>query len=297
MLKKLFKILRFITSHSLTKNQKIRTLLRFFRWQLNCVINPYPIIYPFVENSLLLIKKGQTAATGNLYVGLLEFNEMMFVLHFLRKEDLFIDVGANIGTYTILATKVIEAETIAFEPIKKTFDQLVLTVALNNINDKVTLYNLAIGEITSKVSMTCNNDTTNCISPIVDYNQENTEIVMLETLDNLINNREPAIIKIDVEGYEKEVLKGALKILKKESLCAIIIETNFYPHIFSSISQDIYSIMNSFGFYPYQYNPFKRELFQSNNKKSNNTIFIRNSTFVESRICNARKIKVLNKHI
>lgn len=44
-----------------------------------------------------------TGATGNIYVGLHEFEDMAFLLHVLRRTDLFVDVGANIGSYTILA--------------------------------------------------------------------------------------------------------------------------------------------------------------------------------------------------
>jgi hypothetical protein len=42
--------------------------------------------------------------SGNIYAGLHEFGDMAFVLHFLRAGDLFADVGANIGSYTVLAS-------------------------------------------------------------------------------------------------------------------------------------------------------------------------------------------------
>jgi hypothetical protein len=54
---------------------------------------------------------GMTGATGNLYVGLHEFEEMAFLLHFLRPGDLFADVGANVGSYTILAAVAVERGT------------------------------------------------------------------------------------------------------------------------------------------------------------------------------------------
>ena len=55
-------------------------------------------------------------ATGNIYAGLHEFADMAFTLHFLRPDDLFLDVGANIGSYTLLASGVCKARTISFEP-------------------------------------------------------------------------------------------------------------------------------------------------------------------------------------
>jgi hypothetical protein len=61
--------------------------------------------------------KGLTGATGNWYCGLDAFEDMAFLLHFMREEDLFVDVGANIGSYTILAGNEVGAETIEIEPI------------------------------------------------------------------------------------------------------------------------------------------------------------------------------------
>ena len=45
---------------------------------------------------------GMTGATGNVYCGLHEFEDMALVLHALRPRDLFVDVGANVGSYTVL---------------------------------------------------------------------------------------------------------------------------------------------------------------------------------------------------
>lgn len=72
-----------------------------------------------------------------IYMGLHEFENMAFLLHFLRKEDLFFDIGADIGSYTILASGHVGAHTFAFEPIPSTFQSLANNVAINRINDSV----------------------------------------------------------------------------------------------------------------------------------------------------------------
>ena len=65
-----------------------------------------------------------TGATGNIYAGLHEFADMAFTLHFLRPDDLFMDVGANVGSYTLLASGVCKARTISFEPYPETMAAL-----------------------------------------------------------------------------------------------------------------------------------------------------------------------------
>jgi hypothetical protein len=112
---------RFLVTHPLTKDRKIRTLTRWLRWQIGSRVLGCSVAVPFVNNTRLLVKPGMTGATGNIYCGLHEFEDMAFVLHLLRPGDLFVDIGANIGSYTILAGAT-GANAISFEPVPSTFD-------------------------------------------------------------------------------------------------------------------------------------------------------------------------------
>src|SRR5262249_8696404 len=106
-----------ILGHPLAHNKRIETLYRIAHSQIN---NPLQseIIFPWIANQKLVVQRGMMGATGNIYVGLIEFTDMMFLLHFLRRGDLFFDIGANVGTYTVLASGVCGAKTWAFEPDK-----------------------------------------------------------------------------------------------------------------------------------------------------------------------------------
>ena len=110
---KITRILKYIAYHPLNRKNKLKAVIRFIRWQISCLFNSYPIIYNFGEKTKLIISKGMHGATGNLYCGLDEFEDMAFVLHFLREDDQFIDVGANIGSYTLLASNEVGSETIS----------------------------------------------------------------------------------------------------------------------------------------------------------------------------------------
>lgn len=94
--------LKFIWSHPLNAYGRWAALGRFARWQAASRLLAGPIALPFVEETRLFASKGMTGATGNWYCGLHEYAEMAFVLHFLRDSDLFVDVGANVGSYTVL---------------------------------------------------------------------------------------------------------------------------------------------------------------------------------------------------
>ena len=68
-------------------------------------------LFRWIGGQRLAFQRGMTGATGNFYVGLHEFADMMLPLHFLREGDLFLDIGANVGSYTVLASGVCRAKT------------------------------------------------------------------------------------------------------------------------------------------------------------------------------------------
>ena len=89
----MFNSLLFIINHPLNKGRKISAIWNFIKWQITSRLMPYPIVYTFTQNSKLIMWNGLRGATGNLYCGLMEFEDMGFLLHFLRPEDLFVDAG------------------------------------------------------------------------------------------------------------------------------------------------------------------------------------------------------------
>lgn len=283
----------FIWKHPLASRNKTLAFKRFLKWQFAQKIHPFPVVYPFVENSKLLVTKGMVGATGNIYAGLHEFNDMAFLLHFLHKQDLFIDIGANVGSYTVLASAVKEAYTIAVEPIPCTFAHLCNNVHLNKITDKVNLLNIGLGSKISQLAFTSSLDSTNHVANESDINSD-TITVEVNTLDNIVNAKNPVLIKIDVEGFEQEVLNGAHYTLNNSSLQAIIIEINDNCEKYGFSAASTHQLLTDYHFKPYSYSPFDRTLFPVKQTFSiENTIYIRNIDMVSGRLKNADSFTVL----
>ena len=102
-----------------------------------------------------------TGATGNIYVGLQEFEDMAFTAHFLRETDLFVDIGANIGSYTIIAGSFSGCRVISIEPIPSTFEYLVNNLKLNGLEELVEAVNLGVGSKADKLVFSIEQDTVN----------------------------------------------------------------------------------------------------------------------------------------
>jgi FkbM family methyltransferase len=267
-------------------------LWRFIRWQINTRLNPYPVVFSFTENSRLLVWKGLTGATGNVYCGLHEFEDMGFLLHFLRPDELFIDIGANIGSYTILAVAEVKARSISIEPVPETFKNLVQNIKINNIESSVSALNIGIGRTKTVLKFTQNLDTTN---HVVADDFENGIEVPIQTLDSICNGQEPSILKIDVEGFEAEVIYGGKSVLGNKSLKAIIIELNGSGRRYGYNDSSIHQSLKEFGFQPCRYDPFKRTLETTESFGQHNTIYVREIAFVRDRLSKARPFIVQGK--
>jgi len=291
----IFNTAKLIYNHPFNSENRIAGLMRFVKWQISSKLTPYPIIYSFTEHSKLIIRRGLTSATGNLYCGLFEYYDMAFLLHFLRPDDLFIDIGANIGIYTILASAETGATTISIEPIPSTYNHLLDNIFINKIEDKVQALNIGLGSEKKFIRFT---NELGAVNHVATGAETNTIEISIETLDS-ISKRIPTLLKIDVEGFETEVLNGAKSILANNDLKAIIIELNGSGKRYGYDENLIHEKLLGLNFKPFTYNPKGKILTEASSYKNNdgNGLYIRDVKYVMERIQHSGRIKVVNKEI
>jgi len=266
----------FIANHPLTKDQKISAIKRWLKWQIGSRLVPGPVAVPYVDDTRLLVSPGMTGATGNIYCGLHEFEDMAFVLHFLRPGDLFVDIGANIGSYTILASAT-GAEIVSFEPVPSTYQHLLDNIQINRLESRVVAYNQAVGSQQGELGMIADQDTTNQVLLSGDeYTGEKVSVPVV-ALDDVLEGRVPKLIKIDVEGFETEVIDGAKDILSNNHLKAIIMELNGSGERYGFDEDGLHEKMLSLGFRSYVYEPVGRKItdLKGQRSASGNTLYLR----------------------
>mgnify|MGYP005817436737 CR=1 FL=1 len=285
---------RWIALHPLNRRTSLgsaKALGRFVRWQLASRLIPARTALPFVDSTCLLVERSMTGASGNWYCGLHEPSEMGFVLHALRPEDLFVDIGANIGSYTILSAGAVGAKAISIEPIPQTFSRLKSNVALNDLTESVKLLNLGISHQSGVLNFTRSFDTLNRVA-LPDEQLDCIE-VSVRTLDDVMQGYTAHLIKIDVEGHERAVLRGAIETLKKPDLKAVIMETNSSGKKYGVDDSELIEEMRRYGFFPYTYDPLERKLAVTPEGASN-SIFVRDPAAIAELCRSARSFTLLN---
>jgi len=281
--------IKHLVNHPLNTNDKFKALKIFLKWQLGTKIQNFTYLIPYINDTKIIMRKGMYGATGNLYCGLHEVSEMGFLLHYLREDDVFCDVGANVGTYTVLGAGVVGCKTYSIEPGDQAFATLSQNVALN-CSEKVTLIKKGVGDKKTELFFTTDEDTTNHIS--VNVTGENVSKIEVDTLDSILDGVSPKAIKIDVEGYEVLVLNGAKKVLSNEELNVVIMERRGHGEKYGLDDSDIDKIMFDAGFKIYTYDAVKREVISKNPEELRDAIYIRNLDDVLERISKASRFRL-----
>lgn len=297
-MKSLISTLRYILRHPLNTGNAPAALQRYVKWQIGSRLLPGAALVPFVNDTVLVVSPGMTGATQNIYTGLHEFEDCGFLLHLLRSSDLFVDIGANVGVYTVLAAGAIGATAIAIEPVPDTFAKLLTNLRANGLDGKATPHNIGLGRSASTLRFTTDQDTMNHV--ITDENFTGPSMdVPVQTLDAVLNGQTPALIKIDVEGWESEVLAGAEVTLGQPSLLGLIVEMNGSDAELNPNEKAVHECLLRNGFAPHAYDPFKRALLplQSKHVDASNTIYCRDADGLMSRLNEAPPFHVNGRSI
>lgn len=271
--------LGFVLSHPLCRNRPVAAAGRVFGWQIRSRLRR-EILVDWIGDARLIVRRGMTGATGNVYCGLHEFPEMGFVLHLLRPGDLFFDVGANVGSYTVLASKVCGARSVAFEPDPGAAAHLRRNIAVNAIGDLVRVEQAAVGAEAGEIAFTIGHDTTNRVATDADREVQRVAIKRLDDVGG-----DPILVKLDVEGFETQALAGASRLLASPSLLAVQSEL---------ADPEVQTRLRGHGFEPVFYDPFARELSDGPvGHRVSNALFVRGRDQVAARLRSAPRRDVL----
>ena len=182
-------------------------------------------------NRLWIDPQDQGVASFLLTRGCYEPYEASLVQRLLRPGDCFVDVGANVGYYTVIAARAVGAagRVFAFEPDPHNFLLLQRNVSVNNFDGRVTAVRCAIGAESGSCQLFLNEDNLGD-HRIVGGGDEFRGVieVPLRTLDEAIDLNIPlSLIKMDIQGAELLALAGMQQLLKSNG--DVIIFTEFWP--------------------------------------------------------------------
>jgi FkbM family methyltransferase len=213
-----------------------------------------------------------------MQTGEFEQEEVSIIKDILKSASVFIDIGANIGFYTCVALHM-GKRAIAIEPKRSNLDLLYRNMSINGWND-VEVYPVGLNEKPELRHLYGATGTAaSLLKGWAGHSERFYEIIPTTTLDNLLSGGgydQDVFIKIDVEGAEYFVLKGATKILSRRQKTKWLVEICFNEYHSSEMNPhyyDTFAMMWDHGYQAYTANAERRVI-----TKDDVTKWIKNNT-------------------
>lgn len=264
--------LRRVTHHSALVLEKridgtsaAGVLWRLWAWQLWRRTVRRTVVIRCAEGSLLVSPSWSRATAVIAGTGLTERDDALFTIDLLRAGDLLVDVGANVGFYTMIAARR-GARVEAFEPTPEACAAVERGIELNAVAALVSVHRAACGSEVGTARFTTGLDISN---HLVAPGEPGIE-VPVTTLDEQLAGLAPSmtIFKVDAEGHDLDVLRGGMSTVER-LLPVILVE------IWTGGTGPA-GLLEPFGYRPYAYEPATRALseIRAGDRRAGNMLLI-----------------------
>lgn len=213
-----------------TPVQRLRAVTVIYQWLFHLVVKRDELVEVSCHGALLLLPGRDVTILPSLMNNTYEVLELELIEHLLQPGMTVIDVGANVGIHTSIAARSVAPDGLvySFEPVPENFDILVRNLNRNELTN-VVLEQLAVGAYVgnSTIYLADHSIGTHSLLQHSSAHLDKSLSVPLTTLDSYFRDRMPDIVnllKIDVEGYEPNVLTGAADLLARTD--QLLIEYN-----------------------------------------------------------------------
>jgi len=222
-----------------------------------------------IEHGLRMSLHFDSELARLIYCDEFEKGERHFVSAFLRPGDVFVDVGANIGLFSLIAAKWVgdSGEVYAFEPSGKTFQRLRENTKLNNLHN-VQCFRLALSDETGEFPFYTSEDgfdAWNSIARPIAGKSFTREFIQCVTWDQFARLHQlvgrVAMMKIDVEGWEIHILSGGKETFSREDAPLLQVEfTDAAAASAGSSCEELYHMLEHLGYRMFVYDFRRMEL-------------------------------------
>ena len=235
------------------RGRRLRVLLRSVLWLVNKKTRRVPWTLSVYGDMRLRCYPDSIIALHVVQRG--EFHDWdtaKFITEFLRVGDTFVDVGANIGLYTLPAAAK-KAHVVAVEPSAKNRGRLEENLALNGLTS-VKIESCALGEIEGEMAF-CDDDALAHVELA-----GNGPKVPVKRLDAILPEGEISLLKVDVEGFELAVFQGAEIAMRAGRLPVILFEMNHSYERYGVTEAQIFGFLRERGYQIARYEHDARRL-------------------------------------
>jgi FkbM family methyltransferase len=285
----LFTVLH-IWRHPMAAGRRFRVFSNVLRWEFMRRRDAHDVASDLSVGASILCPPWSGDSRYYIALGYCDYSEFSFMLALLRAGDLFVDIGAFLGAYSIIAAN--RGATVhSFEPSLKNRAPLTRAIEMNGYVDRVTIHPVAIANHSGEAFFSNSWGPGNRLLGDSGDSQGVSQVVQVCRLDDIsvhFDVRELAVLKIDAEGFDIDVLKGGKSFLERHDPVLIV---EFWEG-----GDDIRDWLKAAGYSLYTYDCMERKLVGAivNDKMDGNFIACtqRRRKMIDDRLENSPHIAV-----
>ncbi len=162
------------------------------------------------------------------YNSLPEYAEQMFMYQFVEANDIVVDIGAHIGSETVLlGSKLASGRIYSFEPTPAILPHLKANISINNLMDRIVVESMAISDHNGYTKFYLSTESeVNSLHKNKGSKEISIKTITLDKYASVYDIQHVNLLKIDVEGYEYAVIRGSKSLLTKHKIDVIVFEVN-----------------------------------------------------------------------
>ena len=235
------------------QGQRCRAVLRALRWFFICHTNRHasdkPDLLPVFGERIYPCYPDSIIAKHVMYHSeWFDYDLLHFMKAFLRPDDRFLDVGANTGLHTLLAsTSIDRGQITCVEPDTRNLERLRLAIDINKLKN-VTILPVAASNRAAEVSLDNNDVFARISTSDGDRPSDGRPKVQSVRLDSILPQELIQLCKVDVEGAEWLVLQGLSSLIEKDLLPVLIFELCGLMKLYQQDDESLLNWLRSRGY-------------------------------------------------
>ncbi len=264
-----------------------QVLKRFLYWKRVALFAKKPQLMDFMGQHIL-VDAALPATVEDYVLGLREFEAMSFMLHYLRKDSFLVDIGAETGSYSMLAAGIRNAFVLGFESDEDLRERYLKHIEINQLASYV---------VTDKRLVRFKEQA------LVKQGDEEDEIGsdmegehrLAVALDDLDLQQAPDMVRINAKGYNLEVIRGMGDMLQEPSLQAILLRLDRKAEV--EVERLCHELLVANGFTLVTYNYSDRSLQPTDRFGEGNHLYVRDVAAVQMQLSLSPPIPYYGKEL
>jgi len=247
----LARLCKSVWQHPANRERKFKAFFDLLKWQANKQFLSRDMLIDYHGLKFICFNDSHSSSAVIYYNGQPDFTEMQFMKSYLKPGDAYLDIGANIGTYSLYAASLVGDKGVvdAFEAGPETSDKLKKQITLNQLS-QVNLHCVAVSDKNGEINFDLTAD--DCTAHISFDDGDNDGLRKIKTvrLDDYLNPVvNYAMGKMDIEGAEILALKGAENMLSQANPPVWQLELAGYSNRYGYRSDQVLDYLKEFDYH------------------------------------------------